>query len=83
MFKWFKKKKKTKSETDEKIPVISEEDILNNIYVIKRRCTIDRRYITFLNARVTKKTCRKLKRKGIIVEVFESEENPSFKVSWN
>jgi len=82
MFKCFKKKKKT-SETDENFPTISEEDILQGIYVIKRRSKIDRHYVTFLNARVTKKTCRKLKKKGHIVEVFDSKDNPSFKVSCN
>ena len=82
MFKWFKKKKKT-TETDEKIPIISEEEILQNIYVIKKRSKIFKHNATFLNARVTKKTCRKLKRKGIIVEVLDSKDNPSFKVSWN
>lgn len=82
MFKWFKKKKKT-TETDEKFPIISEEDIIQGIYVIQKRSKIFKHTATFLNARVTKKTCRKLKRKGYIVEVFESDGNPSFTVSWN
>ena len=77
MFSFFKKKKKT-DETDE----MSANDIIIGINAVRKRTKIDRHYVIFLNACVSKRTCRKLKRKKYNVEILNSYECPAFKVSW-
>lgn len=81
MFKFFKKKKTT-TETDELFPTMTAKEILLGINAIKKRSKIDKHHATFLNAYVSKKTCRKLKRKKCNVEILNSDDCPSFKVSW-
>ena len=80
MFKFFKKKKIT--ETDEQFSTMTAKEILLGIEAIKRRSKIDKHHATFLNAYVSKKTCRQLKRKKCNVEILNSDDCPSFKVSW-
>ena len=77
---FFKKKKNT--ETDEQFSTMTTKDILLGIAAIKRRSKIDRRSATFLNARISKKTCKQLKWKKYNVEILNSDDCPSFKVSW-
>jgi len=81
MFKWFKKKN-SKPEISEQFPTKDAEEILEAIQAIKNRSNIDKHQATFLNANISKKACRKLKRKGIKVEIFSSDNSPYFKVFW-
>lgn len=77
---FFKKKKKT--ETCEQIPTMTAKEILLGIYAIKKRSKIDRHHATFLNAYVSKRTCRQLKRKKYNVEILNSSNCLGFKVYW-
>ena len=62
--KLFKKKKKT-TETIELVQTMTAEEVLLGIKVIQKRSKIDRRSVTFLNARVSKNTSKKLKQKKL------------------
>ena len=77
---FFKKKKKT--EADEQFPTMTAKEILLGIQAIRKRSKIDKHHATFLNARVSKKTCRQLRRKKCNVEILNSDNCPSFKVFW-
>jgi len=80
MFKFFKKKKDKFTKTEnEMISIMTAEEILQGIDLIKKRSRITKHCATFFNASISKKTCRKLKKKGYNVEIFDS----SFKVTWN
>ena len=81
MFINFFKKKKT-AETNEQFPTMTTKEILLGIEAIKRRCKSEKHYATFLNSRVSKKTCRQLRRKKYNVEILNSKDCPSFRVSW-
>lgn len=85
MFKFFfKKKKEYTTKTGEVISIMTDEDVLLGIKAVLKRTKIDKHHITFLNASIAKKSCRKLKRKGYNVEIFKSDNGcPSFKVSWD
>ena len=80
MFKWFKKKN-SKTEINEEL-TYNAKDILQAIYVIKKRSIIDKHQATFLNAHIHKKEQQKLERKCIRVESFSSESSHGFKVFW-
>ena len=77
---FFKKKKTTRS--NEQFPKMTTKKILLGIEAIKKRNKTDKHYAIFLNARISKKTCRKLKREKYNVEILNSNDCPSFKVSW-
>ena len=79
MFKFFKKKKEKTTETENEISIMTAEEILLGIDLVKKRRKTNKHYIHFLNASILKKTCRKLKRKGFNVEILDS----SFKVMWD
>ena len=87
MFKFlFKKRKKSSIETDEVISNMTYKykDVLLGIEAVLKRTRIAKHHVTFLNASIAKKSCRKLKRKGYNVEIFKSDNGcPSFKVSWD
>lgn len=80
MFKWFKKKN-SKTEINEKL-TYNAQDILQAIYVIKKRSNIDKHQATFLNAHIPKKEQKKLERKCIRIEFFSSDNSHGFKVFW-
>lgn len=87
MFKFFKKKKQVLNKPDDvltpesSIEQMDLEDVLNGIWVAQERDTKGKRKsFTFLNAEISKKTIRKLKRKGYDVELFTSNGSPGFKV---
>ena len=82
--KLFKKKKKTTEtiESIESVQTMTTEEILLGIRAIRKRSKVDKHYATFLNARVSKNTSKKLRKKGYIVKILTSEKCPAFKVSW-
>lgn len=61
---------------------MSTEEILLGIELIKKRSRLNTHSATFLNSYVSRRTCRQLKRKGIIHEKILYENVPGFKVSW-
>lgn len=81
MFKWFKKKN-SKTKINEELTYMDAEDVLQAIYVIKKRSNIDKHQATFFNAHIPKKEQKKLERKCIRVEFFSSDNSHGFKVFW-
>lgn len=81
MFNFFRRKEK-QTQNDELFQTINEKEILLGIKLAKKRSRIDKHYIIFLNAYISKKTCKKLKRKKYNVEILSSDDCPSFKVTW-